>query len=118
MWIRSTSAYDIGPTPPSTGSATARIGASSWSASSAEPVNPNRSARLTVPRSGGGTSSTGGSRSRATDVVASSGRVGAHVPNARSTGSTASPVKNSAPPTNRGTGTRSNSIAVTMPKLP
>ena len=75
MWIRSTSAYDIGPTPPSTGSATARIGASSRSASSAEPVNPNRSARLTVPRSGGGTSSTGGSRSRATDVVASSGRV-------------------------------------------
>ena len=48
-------------------------------------MKPNRTARLTTPRSGGGTSSIGGSRSSATDVVTSSGIVGAHAAQACST---------------------------------
>ena len=118
MWMRSTAAYDIGPTESSSGAATARIGASSASPRSGEPVKPKRRARLTTPRSGGGTSSIGGSRSSATEVVTSSGIVGAQAAKACSTSSMAAPMKIRAPPKNWGTGTRSNSRAVTIPKLP
>ena len=64
-WMPSTPAYAIGPTESSKGVATARIGAiSSAPAGGRVPAKPKRSARLTTPRSGGGTESTGGSRSK------------------------------------------------------
>jgi hypothetical protein len=51
-------------------------------------------------------------------VVTSSGIVGAHAAKACNTSSIAGAAKIMAPPKNRGTGTRSNSSAETIPKLP
>ena len=60
----------------------------------------------------------GGRRSSATDVVVSSGSVGAHSRQACSTAGASSPAKKIAPPWNVATGTRPNSSSVTIPKLP
>ena len=70
------------------------------------------------PRTSAGTSSNGGKWMTATQVVSSSGSDGNRSVQARSTSAVRSAGKKSAPAASSATGTTSNSIAVTMPKLP
>jgi hypothetical protein len=96
--------------------ATASSGASRASASGS--VEASRTATVSRPASAGGTWGSGGSRRSATDVVAVSGRAGAHVRHRRSTRAASSPSKCSAPPWTCVSGSRSNSTAVTTPVTP
>ncbi len=59
--------------------ATARIGASSAAPSSAGPRWAKRRCTTNCPRSGSGSSGSGGSRSSTMEVVVSSGSVSTHV---------------------------------------
>src|SRR5215218_9888774 len=59
----------------------------------------------------------GGIRMTAIDVLTSSGSVGAHWRNRCSSAGASSPAKKMPPPNSEGTGTSSNSSAVTMPKF-
>ena len=71
-----------------------------------------------LPRSGGGAASRSGTRRIAIEVPTSSGRVGAHSRKRCRTAAASSPAKKMPPPNSEGTGTSSNSSAVTTPKLP
>ena len=99
------------------GVAAARIGARS--AGPSTPRWVNRRDTTNRPRNGSGRFGSGGSRSSATDVVVSSGSVGAHSRQVCSTvGGVARPRRRSAPPWNPATSTSSNVISVTIPKPP